>query len=217
MSLTVLFGLVCATGPPRVTATSALPSPSRSPPATTTPFSYPFPNGFTICPTTTSPAAAPSSTTSRPYSRLPLVAVPPRVPMAGSDPVRVLVIDDEPFVRDTLGEILRQQHHQVVVANDGVSGLARFRESRFDLVMTDLAMPGMSGWQVARAVKATRPQVPVVLVTGWGVEVPVISWPAPPQRLVRVSAQLYNERDHYVRLADALRKELADERDGATA
>jgi isopenicillin-N epimerase len=52
------------------------------------------------------------------------------------------------------------------------------------------------------------------LFDGWGVEVPIISWPAPPQRLVRISAQLYNERGHYVRLADALRKELADERDG---
>jgi CheY-like chemotaxis protein len=83
----------------------------------------------------------------------------------------VLVIDDEPVVRDTLGEILRQQHHHVVVADDGASGLARFREGAFDLVMTDLAMPGMSGWQVAQAVKAVRPQVPVVLVTGWGVEV----------------------------------------------
>jgi CheY-like chemotaxis protein len=57
------------------------------------------------------------------------------------------------------------------VADDGISGLARFREGAFDLVMTDLAMPGMSGWQVAQAVKAARPQVPVVLVTGWGVEV----------------------------------------------
>ena len=38
--------------------------------------------------------------------------------------------------------------------------------------MTDLAMPGMSGWQVAQAVKALRPGVPVVLVTGWGVELP---------------------------------------------
>jgi CheY-like chemotaxis protein/two-component sensor histidine kinase len=90
---------------------------------------------------------------------------------AGPEVVRVLVIDDEPFVRDTLGEILRQQHHDVVVADDGMSGLARFRESAFDLVMTDLAMPGMSGWQVAQAVKAARPQVPVILVTGWGVEV----------------------------------------------
>jgi CheY-like chemotaxis protein len=87
--------------------------------------------------------------------------------------VRVLVIDDEPFVRETLGEILRQQHHEVVVADDGLSGLAQFRESAFELVMTDLAMPGMSGWQVAQAVKATRPNVPVVLVTGWGVEVEI--------------------------------------------
>ena len=92
-------------------------------------------------------------------------------PAVGSESVRVLVIDDEPFVRETLGEILRQQRHDVVVADDGASGLARFREGAFDLVMTDLAMPGMSGWQVAQAVKAARPQVPVVLVTGWGVEV----------------------------------------------
>ena len=107
--------------------------------------------------------------------RLPVGRPPPalvtRVPAMEVESVRVLVIDDEPFVRDTLGEILRQQHHDVVVADDGISGLARFREGAFDLVMTDLAMPGMSGWQVAQAVKAARPQVPVVLVTGWGVEV----------------------------------------------
>jgi isopenicillin-N epimerase len=45
----------------------------------------------------------------------------------------------------------------------------------------------------------------------WSIEVPVMSWPAPPKRLVRISAQLYNHRDHYVRLAEALRKELAAE------
>jgi len=107
--------------------------------------------------------------------RLPVGRPPPgavtRPSQVGLNSVRVLVIDDEPFVPDTLGEILRQQHHDVVMADDGVSGLARFRDSAFDLVMTDLAMPGMSGWQVAQAVKAARPQVPVVLVTGWGIEV----------------------------------------------
>jgi isopenicillin-N epimerase len=50
------------------------------------------------------------------------------------------------------------------------------------------------------------------LFDGWGIEVPVMSWPAPPQRHVRISAQLYNERAHYVRLAEALTKELAAER-----
>jgi isopenicillin-N epimerase len=47
------------------------------------------------------------------------------------------------------------------------------------------------------------------LYEGWNIEVPVTSWPAAPRRLVRISAQLYNRRAHYERLAEALRKELA--------
>jgi len=50
------------------------------------------------------------------------------------------------------------------------------------------------------------------LFDGWGIEVPVMSWPAAPRRLVRISAQLYNRLDHYTALADALSKELAGER-----
>jgi isopenicillin-N epimerase len=50
------------------------------------------------------------------------------------------------------------------------------------------------------------------LFDGWGIEVPVMSWPAAPRRLIRISAQLYNRLDHYTRLADALSKELAGER-----
>ena len=50
------------------------------------------------------------------------------------------------------------------------------------------------------------------LFDGWAIEVPVMSWPAAPHRLARISAQLYNSRDHYARLAEALGKELADER-----
>jgi signal transduction histidine kinase len=90
----------------------------------------------------------------------------------GTAGLRVLVIDDEPYVRDILGDMLRHDSHRVVVAEHGTAGLERFQAEPFDLVLTDLAMPGMSGWQVAQAVKALRPEVPVVLVTGWGVEVP---------------------------------------------
>ena len=81
-------------------------------------------------------------------------------------------IDDEEHVREALADMLRLTHHEVVVASQGFEGLEHFRAAPFDLVMTDLAMPGMSGWQVAQAVKALRPGVPVVLVTGWGVELP---------------------------------------------
>jgi isopenicillin-N epimerase len=50
------------------------------------------------------------------------------------------------------------------------------------------------------------------LFDGWGIEVPVMSWPAPPRRLLRISAQLYNGPDHYARLAEALRQELSASR-----
>jgi len=58
----------------------------------------------------------------------------------------------------------------VVTLGDGAEAIARFAAERFDLVVTDLAMPRVSGWQVARAVKQTAPTVPVFLVTGFGVE-----------------------------------------------
>ncbi len=92
--------------------------------------------------------------------------------LAGNAGARILVVDDEEHVRDALADMLRLTHHEVVVAAQGHEALECFRAAPFDLVLTDLAMPGMSGWQVAQAVKELRPDVPVVLVTGWGVELP---------------------------------------------
>jgi signal transduction histidine kinase/CheY-like chemotaxis protein len=84
--------------------------------------------------------------------------------------VRCLVVDDEPTVRTVLADILKSAGHAVVEAADGAEAIARFRAEPFDVVLTDLAMPRVSGWQVARAVKLSAPAVPVFLVTGFGVE-----------------------------------------------
>ena len=56
----------------------------------------------------------------------------------------------------------------MVSCTSGEAGVARFEESPFDLVITDLGMPGMSGWDVARVVKAQRPESLVAMITGWG-------------------------------------------------
>jgi CheY-like chemotaxis protein len=85
-------------------------------------------------------------------------------------PIKCLVVDDEPAVRVVLGDILESAGHTAVVLGDGAEAIARFRDEPFDLVLTDLAMPRVSGWQVARAVKQIAAQVPVFLVTGFGVE-----------------------------------------------
>jgi GAF domain-containing protein/CheY-like chemotaxis protein len=84
--------------------------------------------------------------------------------------LRCLVVDDEEEVGTMLGDVLETGGHRVVVLTDGAEAIARFRAEPFDLVFTDLAMPRVSGWQVAQAVKEIAPAVPVVLVTGFGVE-----------------------------------------------
>jgi PAS domain S-box-containing protein len=84
---------------------------------------------------------------------------------------RILVIDDEEGVRKLLYELLETVGHDVVIASDGEEGLKLFKEASFNMVFTDLGMPGISGWEVAKKVKELNPQIPVTLVTGWGVQV----------------------------------------------
>jgi signal transduction histidine kinase/CheY-like chemotaxis protein len=85
-----------------------------------------------------------------------------------SESVRILLIDDDPPVRTVLRALLMHDGHTVVEAADGPDGLARIERGEcFDLVLTDLGMPGMNGWQIVRAVRLLRPGLPVVLITGW--------------------------------------------------
>ncbi|OGK83674.1 MAG: hypothetical protein A2050_03620 [Candidatus Rokubacteria bacterium GWA2_73_35] len=94
----------------------------------------------------------------------------PGRPVALPDRLRVLVIDDDAAVREILAESLAAHGHLVTQASDGAEGLAMFRAARHDFVFTDLGMPGMTGAQVAEAIKAQSRATPVVLVTGWDEE-----------------------------------------------
>ena len=93
---------------------------------------------------------------------------PLEAPAAPHGPLRILVIDDEEPFRVSLYTALHREGHFVAVAASGEEGLKLFGISTFDVVLTDLGMPGMGGWQVAQAVKQMRPGTPVVLITGWG-------------------------------------------------
>ena len=95
----------------------------------------------------------------------------PRAPApAAAVPLRCLVVDDEAPVGEVLGDIIESAGHAAVVVGSGAAAIERFRAEPFDAVFTDLAMPGLSGWEVAKAVSALRPAVPIFLVTGFGVE-----------------------------------------------
>jgi signal transduction histidine kinase len=84
--------------------------------------------------------------------------------------LRILVVDDEAAVRNTIAEMLVALGHEATVAGSGHEALARLDAANgtFDLVLTDLGMPGLTGWDVIERVKARWPGLPVILVTGWG-------------------------------------------------
>jgi CheY-like chemotaxis protein len=85
-------------------------------------------------------------------------------------PLRILVIDDELQVRATLAEMLEEQGHSVTQAPGGREGLSYLEANPelVDVVVSDLGMPDMTGWDVARAIQERWPQLPVGLITGWG-------------------------------------------------
>ncbi|TET09000.1 response regulator, partial [Candidatus Aerophobetes bacterium] len=82
---------------------------------------------------------------------------------------KILVIDDEEGVRDVLGRVLQDEGYRVTLSETTKKGLEEFNQAHFDLVLTDLAMPEMSGWQLAQRIKEIHPSVPVGLITGWAV------------------------------------------------
>jgi len=97
--------------------------------------------------------------------------IPPSLIVKEGSQAKILVIDDEESVRSVLSRILSQINHQVTVAENGEEGIRLFKEQGFDIVLTDLGMPGMSGWEVCRAIKRMSPTTPVGMITGWGTEV----------------------------------------------
>jgi CheY-like chemotaxis protein/anti-sigma regulatory factor (Ser/Thr protein kinase) len=95
----------------------------------------------------------------------PELSVPAPAP---KDTLRILVVEDEPLVREVLGVYLAEDQHDVVVAENGREGLEKFKAGTFDLVMTDRAMPVMNGDELAIEIKKLSPKTPILLLTGFG-------------------------------------------------
>lgn len=89
--------------------------------------------------------------------------------------LRVLVIDDDPRVQEALKAMLEHLGHQPIVVENGEEGIAAFKQALeigipFELVITDLGMPKVSGAEVSQKVKEISPNTPVLVITGWGAE-----------------------------------------------
>lgn len=88
----------------------------------------------------------------------------------GAGRPRILVVDDEEFMVHTLSKILEAMGYDVICAYGGREAYRLCLEQRFDLVISDVHMPEMSGLELMTSVKAHNPALPVILVTGYGVD-----------------------------------------------
>ncbi len=79
---------------------------------------------------------------------------------------RILLIDDEAIALANLSHVLKREGYAVTACKDGAEGLAALRRGDFDLVLTDLRMPGVDGMEVLREARQTHPDVPVIMITG---------------------------------------------------
>ena len=100
------------------------------------------------------------------------VEAPRREHVAGRR--RVIVVDDEEGIRELLRKTLQLADYEVDVAENGRAALERLRLKRYDLLITDLRMPGIDGLAVIRDARRLRPDLPVIIITGYSSEATAI-------------------------------------------
>lgn len=83
---------------------------------------------------------------------------------------KVLVVDDDPVVGKSFDRVLSGKGYAVITARNGEEALNKLRSETYDVVFTDIKMPGMNGLEVAERLKETQPWLPVVIVTGYGTD-----------------------------------------------
>jgi len=85
-------------------------------------------------------------------------------------PLNIMAIDDEEYILEVIRDILIDMGHQVATFSNVKEALEVFRSKSYDIVLTDLGMPEISGFEVAKTVKSIDRETPVILLTGWNIE-----------------------------------------------
>jgi CheY-like chemotaxis protein len=83
---------------------------------------------------------------------------------------KILVVDDDAVVGKSFDRVLSPKGYAVIHANGGADALVKLSSGEYDMVFTDIRMPGMDGLEVTERIKASRPWLPVVIITGYGTE-----------------------------------------------
>lgn len=98
----------------------------------------------------------------------PVVSTPIVVVEAKATAQTILVVDDEVSIRQMVARVLRHDNHTVVVVESGDEAITLLKDQAFDVIISDLGMPGMNGWDLLAQARTLHPQIVTVLMTGWG-------------------------------------------------
>jgi PAS domain S-box-containing protein len=105
-----------------------------------------------------------------PVATVPLAERPPEAEPMGTRRGRILLVDNDPQVLAILGEMLKDGGHHVLPVGSGAEAIRVFVPGGFDMVITNIGMAGMTGWEVAQRLRARDRAVPIAFITGWGLQ-----------------------------------------------
>ncbi|HEV7612292.1 MAG TPA: response regulator [Steroidobacteraceae bacterium] len=91
-------------------------------------------------------------------------------------PFRILYVEDNSIVREVTSELLMQDQRDIVAVGTAEEALQEFREHPFDLVITDISLPAMSGLDLARKILDIEPKAPIIVASGYVLDLSVKTW-----------------------------------------
>ena len=91
-------------------------------------------------------------------------------------PLRILYVEDNPIVREVTSELLVQDQRQIVALGTAEEALQEFSEHEFDVVITDISLPAMSGLDLARKILNIEPKAPIIIASGYFLDLSLNTW-----------------------------------------
>lgn len=102
-----------------------------------------------------------------------------------SSPLRILYVEDNPIVREVTVELLDHSRREITALGTAEEGLQEFKDRTFDLVITDISLPAMSGLDLARNILNIEPTVPIIVASGYFLDLNQRTWGANVRAIVK--------------------------------
>jgi two-component system, cell cycle response regulator CpdR len=100
-------------------------------------------------------------------------------------PLKILYVEDNDLVREVTAELLAQEQRQIVACADAEEALEKFRQNPFDIVITDVSLPVMSGIDLARSILSVKPHLPIIIASGYSLDFGLENWGANVRAIIK--------------------------------